>query len=77
VRARGFVIGHTPVLPGRVATRFGGRVVQIDGGMLGGEFFPKGTPVALEVKGTEMTAIYLDRRERVETPALTASAASR
>jgi hypothetical protein len=74
VRARGFVIGHTPVLPGRVATRFGGRVVQIDGGMLGGEFFPKGAPVALEVRGTEMTAIYLDRRERVETPALAASA---
>ena len=74
VRARGFVIGHTPVLPGRVVTRFGGRVVQIDGGMLGAEFFPKGAPLALEVKGAEMTAIYLDRRERVETPALTASA---
>ena len=74
VRARGFVIGHTPVLPGRVVTRFGGRVVQIDGGMLGGEFFPKGAPLALEVRGAEMTAIYLDRRERVQTPALTPSA---
>jgi hypothetical protein len=76
IRARGFVIGHTPTLTGRVVTRFGGRVVQIDGGMLGGEFFPKGTPVALEVRGAEMTAIYLDRRERVETPALTSSPAS-
>jgi len=65
IKARAFVIGHTPVLPGRIVTRFGGRVVQIDGGMLGGEFFPKGNPVALEIKGTEMTAIYLDRRERV------------
>ena len=76
VRARAFVIGHTPTLPGRVVTRFGGRVVQIDAGMLGGEFFPKGVPLALEVRGAEMTAIYLDRRERVETPALTASASS-
>ena len=65
IKARAFVIGHTPVLPGRIVTRFGGRVVQIDGGMLGGEFFPKGNPVALEIRGTEMTAIYLDRRERV------------
>ena len=73
-RAKAFVIGHTPTLPGRIVTRFGGRVVQIDGGMLGGEFFPKGVPVALEVRGTEMTAIYLDRRERVETPALSVAA---
>jgi hypothetical protein len=65
IKAKAFVIGHTPVLPGRIVTRFGGRVVQIDGGMLAGEFFPKGTPVALEIRGTEMTAIFLDRRERV------------
>jgi hypothetical protein len=65
MRARAFVIGHTPTLPGRIVTRFGGRVVQIDGGMLDGEFFPKGVPVALEVRGAEMTAIYLDRRERI------------
>ena len=64
-RAKAFVIGHTPTLPGRIVTRFGGRVVQIDGGMLAGEFFPKGAPVALEVRGAEMTAIYLDRRERI------------
>jgi hypothetical protein len=75
-RVRAFVIGHTPSLPGRVVTRFGGRVVQIDGGMLAGEFFPKGAPVALEVRGSEMTAIYLDRRERIDTPALNSPAAS-
>ena len=74
MRARGFVIGHTPS-PGRIVTRFGGRVVQIDGGMLAGEFFPKGTAVALEVRGTEMTAIYLDRREPLGTLATGAPAA--
>ena len=72
MHARGFVIGHTPS-PGRIVTRFGGRVVTIDGGMLAGEFFPKGTPIALEVRGTEMTAIYLDRREPVRTLATEAA----
>jgi hypothetical protein len=61
--ARAIVIGHTTVLPGRIATRFGGRVVQIDTGMLDGTFFPKGVPAALELKGDTATAIYLDRRE--------------
>ena len=60
--ARAIVVGHTPT-PGRMATRFGGRVVQIDTGMLGGAFFPGGVPSALLIEGHEMTAIYLDRRE--------------
>lgn len=63
--ARAIVIGHTPVLPGRITTRFGGRVIQIDTGMLDGEFYPKGAASALEWQGDVVTAIYEDRRERV------------
>ena len=63
--ARAIVIGHTPVLPGRITTRFGGRVIQIDTGMLDGEFYPKGVASALEWQGDVVTAIYDDRRERL------------
>jgi hypothetical protein len=65
--ARAIVIGHTPVLQGRIATRFGGRVMLIDTGMLGGEFYPNGVASALEWQGEVVTAIYEDRRERVST----------
>ena len=68
--ARAIVVGHTPVLPGRIAPRFGGRVIQIDAGMLDGEFYPKGVPVALELRGETATAIYLDRREPLALPAV-------
>ena len=66
--ARAIVIGHTPVLLGQIKTRFGGRVIQIDTGMLDGEFYPKGAASALEWQGDVMTAIYEDRRERIPTP---------
>jgi hypothetical protein len=69
--ARVIVVGHTTVLPGRIGTRFGGRVVQIDTGMLNGTFYPKGVPAALELHGNTATAIYLDRREPL--PPLTPS----
>ncbi len=72
VGARAIVIGHTPVLPGRIATRFGGRVIQLDSGMLDGEFYPGGVPSALELHGEGLTAIYPDRRERLAAPALEA-----
>lgn len=62
MRARAIVIGHTPT-PGRIVSRFGGRVVQIDAGMLDGTFFPGGVPAALEIDRGAMTAVYLDRRE--------------
>jgi len=62
MHARAIVIGHTPT-PGRIATRFAGRVVQIDAGMLDGTFFPGGVPSALEIDHGVMTAVYLDRRE--------------
>jgi hypothetical protein len=74
--ARAIVIGHTTVLPGRIASRFGGRVVQIDTGMLDGTFYPKGVPAALELRGDTATAIYLDRREPLPLPALAPPAAA-
>ena len=59
---RAIVVGHTPSV-GKITTRFGGRVVQIDTGMLNGTFYPRGVPAALELHGNSATAIYLDRRE--------------
>ena len=75
LQARAIVVGHTPT-DGRIRTRFGGRVVQIDTGMLNGTFFPGGVPSALEVKGEAMAAIYLDRREPLATPLLAPAAVS-
>jgi hypothetical protein len=63
MQVRAFVVGHTPVLKGGIATRLDGRVVMIDTGMLGGTFYPGGVPSALEISGDTLTAIYLDRRE--------------
>ena len=60
--ARAIVVGHTPSI-GKITLRFGGRVVQIDSGMLNGTFFPGGVPSALVIEGGTMTAVYLDRRE--------------
>jgi hypothetical protein len=68
--ARAVVIGHTTVLPGKVTPRFGGRVIQIDTGMVAGEFYPGGVASALELKGNTLTAIYLDRREALAVPGL-------
>ena len=76
MEARAIVIGHT-VAPGRITPRFGGRVIQIDTGMLDGEFYPGGAPSALEIRGAGVTAIYLDRREALpalpQPPATTAA----
>ena len=68
VGARAIVVGHTPVT--RVTTRFGGRVVLIDTGMLGGSSYPKGVASALEIHGDTVTAIYDGRREPLPAPAL-------
>jgi hypothetical protein len=68
--ARTIVIGHTVASGGSIATRFGGRVVQIDTGMLNGKFYPRGRSSALEISGEKLTAIYEDRREELSlTPA--------
>ncbi len=77
--ARAIVIGHTTVLPGKITPRLGGRVIQIDTGMVNGEFYPGGVASALEFVGDKATAIYLDRREplAVTLSAAPAPAASR
>jgi hypothetical protein len=62
--ARAIVVGHTVAL-GRIRTRFEGRVVQIDTGLLNGDMYPGGGPSALELRGETATAIYPDRREPV------------
>ena len=60
--ARAIVGGHTVVPGGRIATRFNGRVIQIDTGMLS-EVYAGGRPSALELNGDRRTAIYLDGRQ--------------
>ena len=79
MKARAIVIGHSTVLPGRIVARLDGRVILIDTGMVGGEFYKGGVPSALEWHGNMLTAIYLDRREPLSAPALqsTPTAASR
>jgi hypothetical protein len=66
--ARAIVVGHTVTATFRVATRFGGQVIQIDTGMLGGDMYKGGQPVALEIVGNSFAAIYLDHREPVPGP---------
>ena len=64
--ARAIVVGHTVSAPDyRIKPSSKGRIVQIDTGMLGGEFFPGGRPSALEIKGDTWTAIYLDGRQPI------------
>ena len=61
--ARAIVVGHTVPDGFRIKPSFCGRVVQIDTGMLNGEFFPGGVPSALEIHGDSWTAIYPGKRE--------------
>jgi len=76
MRARAIVVGHT-VSTGRIATRVGARVIQIDTGMLNDKFFPGGAASALEISGNTLTAIYVDRREKLPAlPAFPAAAPS-
>ena len=65
--ARAIVIGHTVSLTGRIGTRFGGRVVQIDTGMQPA-YAQGGRASALEIARGEATAIYVDRRDPVALP---------
>ena len=71
LNARAVVIGHTPIPNGQITTRFGGRVVLIDTGMLGGDFFKAGAASALETRDGALAAIYEDgRRVTITAPAL-------
>jgi hypothetical protein len=59
--AKRFVTGHTPQQPNfRIASRFGGRAILIDTGMLASYY--KGRPAALEIIGDNLTAIYETER---------------
>jgi hypothetical protein len=62
--ARAIVVGHTVAQSGRIITRFDGRVIQIDTGMQPA-YVTGGRASALELKGDEATAIYVDRRDPV------------
>jgi hypothetical protein len=75
--ARAIVIGHTAPAGFRIATRFDGRVIQIDTGMLGGTFYPGGMASALEIRGDSLAAIYPTGREGLPAriPALLSPAA--
>lgn len=53
---------------GRVTQRFGGRVIQIDTGMLASHY-PHGRASAVELQGGKLTAIYEVGREAVASPA--------
>jgi hypothetical protein len=63
LKATAIVIGHSVVEEGRIRVAAGGRVFQIDTGMLTSAF--GGRPSALEIKDGVFTAIYLDGRERL------------
>ena len=67
--ARRFVTGHTPQQNARINTRFGGRAILIDTGMLASYYM--GRPAALEILGDKLTAIYEDGRIAlpIDTPA--------
>jgi hypothetical protein len=73
LRARAIVIAHTVTAPGKVTTRFGGRVIQIDTGM-NPAYVSDGKASALEIRGDEVAAIYVDRREVLNVPPRVGSA---
>jgi hypothetical protein len=66
--ASAVVAGHTVVPGGRIVSRFGGKVFQIDTGMQPA-YVPDGRASALEIRGGVFTAIYTDSREILVTPA--------
>jgi hypothetical protein len=69
MQARAIVVGHSTV-PGRIVARLDGRIILIDTGMVGGEFYEGGQPSALEWRGVTVSAVYLNRREPLSAPAL-------
>jgi hypothetical protein len=70
-QARAIVVAHTVTPNGRIRTRFGGKVVQIDTGMQPA-YVTGGRASALQIAGGVMTAIYVDRRDVLEQSVLAA-----
>ena len=62
-----FVTGHTPQQTARITSRFGGRAILIDTGMLAAYYM--GRPAALEIDGGTLTAIYETERLPLEAVA--------
>jgi hypothetical protein len=60
-----FVVGHTVMKNGRIATRFDGRVFLIDTGMSSVYRAAGGRPSALEIKDGRFTAITLEDRTQL------------
>jgi hypothetical protein len=73
LHARAIVIAHTVTNPGQVTVRFGGRVIQMDTGMQPA-YVSDGKASALEIRGDQVTAIYVDRREPIAVPPRVGSA---
>jgi hypothetical protein len=59
IGAEKMVVGHSVQSEGRIETRFGGRVILIDTGMLS-EVYTGGQPSALVIEDGTFTAIYTD-----------------
>jgi hypothetical protein len=59
------VVGHSVTGTHRITPSFDGRVIAIDTGMLGGEWYPGGVASALELRDGAVTAIYEGRRDVV------------
>ncbi len=58
-QAVAIVVAHTPILYEGIKFRFDGKIALIDTGLLT-DFYLGGRPSALEIKGTQRKAIYLD-----------------
>ncbi len=65
--ARAIIVGHTVSTTGRIASRFDGRVIQIDTGMQPA-YVQGGRASALDIRDGEAIAIYVDRRDPVALP---------
>jgi hypothetical protein len=63
--ARAIVVGHTPPASYTITPSFDNRVIQIDTGMLNGDFFKGGRPSALEIQGGTFTAIYEGKKREI------------
>jgi hypothetical protein len=73
--AHAIVVGHTVAPDGRIRTRFGGKIVQIDTGMQRG-YVPAGRGSALQIQQGAFTAIYEDGQQFLaNVPAPAGSAA--
>jgi hypothetical protein len=72
-KASAIVVGHTVSPTGRIRVRFGGKVLQIDTGMQPA-YVANGHASALVIENGQVSAIYDDRRELLDAPALVPAA---